>query len=150
MPFDDSVNENKVNSGLKLDNKKSMFSKNTQDKEFLENSFKQNVENHQNNDEKIKGRITELSTKFMEFVRDQTLSENKSPIQLDLERDISRQLTDLAMQLNNDETKPEGIGSAGMIMLLLRCTLTQRDIINKLAYKIHQLESEKLKNHKGL
>jgi len=64
------------------------------------------------------------------------------PIQKDLESDVARQIVDISLALNNDQTKPEGIGSAGCIMLLLRSVLIQRDIINELSYKVSVMEKQ--------
>ena len=125
------------NQGIKL-KQESKLAERRENKE----AFEKKATEHFENDQDLKNKIFNLSNQFVTFVKDKTLSENKSPIQLDLEKDISRQIVDIGLQLNNDESKPEGIGSAGCIMLLLRCTLAQRDIINELGYKINNLEKK--------
>jgi hypothetical protein len=125
------------NQGIKL-KQESKLAERRENKENFEKKATESFENDQN----LKNKIFNLSNQFFTFVKDRTLSENKSPIQLDLEKDISRQIVDIGLQLNNDELMPEGIGSAGCIMLLLRCTLAQRDIINDLGYKIINLEKK--------
>jgi hypothetical protein len=132
--------EGKYNAGLRtsdrLKNSKYTSSKESKD------AFKKKAAQKFENDQDLKQEAFTLSSQFVSFIKDKTLPENKSPIQLDLEADISRQLVDIVLKLNADETKPEGIGSAGGIMLLLRTVLIQRDEINKQGYKINQLEKE--------
>jgi hypothetical protein len=125
------------NQGIKLKQESKLIER-KQNKE----AFEKKAADHFENDQDLKNKIFNLSNQFTTFVKDKTLSQNKSPIQLDIEKDVSRQIVDIGLQLNNDESKPEGIGSAGCIMLLLRCTLAQRDIINELGYKINFLEKK--------
>jgi hypothetical protein len=125
------------NKGIKL-KQESKLAERMENKE----NFEKKAAEHFENDQDLKNKIFNLSNQFISFVRDKTLQENKSPIQLDLEKDVARQIVDIGLQLNNDETKPEGIGSAGCIMLLLRCVLAQRDIINDFGYKINNLEKK--------
>ena len=132
----DKVEDDDYNSGIKISGKKSKFASKKQDKE----EFEKQAEEAYKNDEAIKNNAFKLSSQFVTMLRDKTLEENKTPIQKNIEGDISRQIVEIAMALNNDETKAEGIGSAGGIMLLLRSILIQRDVINNLSYKISKLE----------
>lgn len=102
--------------------------------------FEESVEDYNERLEEIKKKAFELSTQFMSFVKDKTLPENRGPIQISLETDTTRELVDVASILNSDGNLPEGIGSSGCILLLLRVALAQRDIINELRYKVSQLE----------
>ena len=126
------------NSGVKISGKKSKFSSKKVDKEEFERRAAVTYEN----DQEVKNKAFKLSSQFMTMLKDKTLGENKSPIQKDLEGDISRQIVEIAMALNNDESKPEGIGSAGSCMLLFRCVLVQRDVINELSWKVKGLENK--------
>ena len=127
----------KINSGIKLDNKRSRFANKVGGEEFEKKATE-----HFENDEEIKKKAFQLSSQFVSFIKDKTLPENKGPIQKDLESDVARQIVDISLALNNDQTKPEGIGSAGCIMLLLRSVLIQRDIINELSYKVSIMEKQ--------
>ncbi len=84
----------------------------------------------------------ELSRTYMGFIKNKIVKENKSPIEEDLEKETVQKLIQISMQLNNDDTQPEGIGSLGLINLLFRSVLAQRDIINNLEYKYVQLERQ--------
>lgn len=143
LPFEDNTDvEQKLNSNIKLDNSKSRFAKKPEEQRHSKDDFQNKINEHQNKEIEIKEKIASLSTQFVSFIKDQTLAENKSPIKLDLEKDISRQLVNLCLELNNDDTQPEGIGSAGMIMLLLRTTLIQRDIINNISHELDQIKQK--------
>lgn len=131
--------EKKYNSGLKSENfGKSKYSSQKDSKEAFQKAAELKFEDEQ----ELKSHIFKLSNQFMSFIKDKTLLENKSPIQTDLEADIPRQIVELGLKLDNDETKAEGIGSAGSIMLILRCLLTQRNNINELGFKVENLEKE--------
>ncbi len=128
--------ENKI----KLDNNKSRFAKKSEEKKQNETNFEGEVSNYQAQQSIIIKKVADLTSTFMGMIKDSTLKENKGPIQLDLEQQICKDLTELSLELNQDETQPEGIGSAGMTLLLLKIVMVQRDKINELGYKISKLE----------
>lgn len=128
--------ENKV----KLDNSNSRFAKKAEEKKQIEVNFEGQVEDYQIQQQKLVKQAMDLTNKFNEFIKDSTLKENKGPIQLDLEKQICKDIVDLSLVLNADETQAEGIGSAGVNLLLLKIVMYQRDKINELGYKISKLE----------
>lgn len=148
LPFEEEVEENSK-SGVKLDNSKSRFAK-KDGSVHSEKEFNEAIGQHNDRLSKTREKIATLSTSFMNFVKDTTLPENKSPIQVDLEKSTARELIDLAMQLNSDEQQPEGIGSCGMLMLLMRVVLTQRDTINKLSYELKEFKNQHKEQHKKI
>lgn len=130
------MSENKV----KLDNSKSRFAKKAEEKKQINANFEGQVEEYQIQQAAIVKKAADLTSTFMGLIKDSTLKENKGPIQLDLEQQICKDLTELSLELNQDQTQPEGIGSAGMTLLLLKIVMYQRDKINELGYKISKLE----------
>lgn len=103
--------------------------------------FDHDVAEHQRKDIDIRNKAAELSTKYRSLLKDKTLEQNKGPNKRDLENQVIAQLCDIGIRLNNDQVKPEGVGSIGLINLLLRAVLIQRDTINDLGYKVFKLQS---------
>src|SRR5258706_9823228 len=93
--------------------------------------------------EEFKQRTWDLGLKFKSFLLDTMLVENKTEISKSLENEIINKLISLSLEINEDDTRPQGEGSSSICMLLMKCMLHQRDIINGLAYKIDKLEKEK-------
>jgi hypothetical protein len=98
--------------------------------------------------EDYKQRTWELSTRFKSMIEDKTLSENRTIISKDLEKEVLDKLVALSSEMNSDDNQPEGIGSIALSMLILKMLLLQRDTINSLAYKVDRLEknNSKLEN----
>lgn len=134
-----------TDSKLKLDNSKSRFGKKNDDAKINKSKFESEVSEHQTFQNEIVKKITALTGQFVGFIKDKTLNENKGPIQLDLEKTIPKELSEISLQIDNDETTDQiCLGSNGLILLLLRISLIQRDIINELAYKVSNLETRNL------
>src|SRR6266705_5360640 len=125
---------------VKLDSSKSRFVKKAEEQKQIEANFNEQVSDYQTQQAALVKKSGELTGKFMNFIKDSTLKENKGPIQLEMEQQICRDLTDLSLELNQDEHQPEGIGSAGMTLLLLKIVMFQRDKINEMSYKLSKLE----------
>lgn len=89
-----------------------------------------------------KTRTWELSGQFKQLVQDRTLQENKSPISKDIETELLNKLVVLALEIDADESQPEGFGSTALCMLLMKMLLLQRDMLNTLAYAIDKLEKQ--------
>lgn len=145
LPFesDEEVNEAEApNLKTKLDPKKSRFHrKNIEEKEAVER-LEEKVKEHQKEEQELIQEIHTHSSNFMKFIKDKTIKENKSPIEASVEAETVQGLVKLALKLNNDQTQPEGIGSVGVITLLLKAVLAQRDIISSLEFKVSQLEKQ--------
>ena len=82
-------------------------------------------------------------------MEDKVLPDNKTSINLDIEREIIDSLASLYTEINQDDSQPEGIGSLAMATLGIKTLLSQRDKINKLSYEINVLKSnlESLKSN---
>jgi len=131
-----------MNEKVKLDNTKSRFAKKAEEQKKQEAQFDQSVDDYQKNQAALVKKASELSSQFMSYIKDQRLNlpENKGPVLIEMEKQICKELTDLSLELNQDQSQPEGIGSAGMILLLLKTVLVQRDFINELRYDISKLK----------
>jgi hypothetical protein len=92
------------------------------------------------NMEAYKVRTFELSTQLKHILQDRTLTDNKSPISKDIETETLNKLVVLALEIDADESQPEGFGSTALGMLSMKMLLLQRDTINSMAYAIEQLE----------
>jgi hypothetical protein len=140
--FHDDQNEantNDTETGLKnnLVNK-SRFSKKQNKPTYSD--FEKNINDIQKNDIQIKNEASKLSSEFNSLLTSTTLEENISPLKKDSELQVIQGLCKTAMSLNADTSKPEGIGSVGIINLILRALLKQRNIINSLNYENNQIK----------
>jgi hypothetical protein len=84
-------------------------------------------------------RAATLAMSFKKALDDKTLPMNKSIIAKDAERSIINNFVDLGTDMNNDTREKEGMGAMGIIALLLRASLLQRDRINELEYAGEQM-----------
>lgn len=130
------MTENKV----KLDNTRSRFAKKAEAEKQAEAVFNEKIEDHQARAKFYFEKISELTTQINSFVKDTTLKSNKGPIQIEMEQQIIKDMVSLSQQINQDQTQEEGLGSAGVNLLLLKIVLFQRDKINELDYKISKLD----------
>lgn len=137
--FDDDFDQNdqpKPKVGLKIKQNSQ------QNKTSQKYNFDDLAEKVHSKDELYKKNFFEYSTQFKSLVKDSILEENKTELSKNLEKDIVNKLIKLASEMNADENQPEGIGSIAIITLLLKISLLQRDVINDLKYKIHNLETK--------
>jgi len=142
MPFDSNPEEEarvaKKQVGVKLQNKPSTQPNPANSrKEFekqADEKFSQ-IEDH-------KQQIWDLSLKYKSFIESKTLLANKGPLVLDLEKETLDKLVQLSIDMNEDEAYQQGMGSSALCMLLMKCMLIQRDIINELAYKLEQMQKQ--------
>lgn len=126
-----------ANKTVKLDNNKSKFSKQAEQKQ----NFEKRAEEVHN---KIVGRqdeIYSLGSKFLEIVSDKTLLVNKGPLQRSLEKETLNKLINFAINLNNDDDEPMAcMGSISLLTLMFRISLLTRDKYNAAEDKIEKLE----------
>lgn len=88
-----------------------------------------------------KDRFADLTIKFADLIKDKTLKQNKNVFAKTIENDILKDMLVLAREVNTNPNEPEGEGSLGLITLLFRACLGQRDKINQLEFSI--LENNK-------
>lgn len=101
--------------------------------------FDKEVSQHQKSEMEIRNQAAEMAMKFKSLLKDRTVLENKSPLKKDFEEQVIRQLCDVGLKLNNDPNQPEGIGSIGILNLMMHAILIQRDTINNLSHKVSKM-----------
>jgi hypothetical protein len=132
-----------IDSKLKLDNSKSRFGKKNEENKANKEQFEADVSEHQQAQTAIMKKVADLAKQYVGFVKDTTLVENKGPILLQLEGSVPKELSEISLLIDNDETTEQiSLGSNSLILLLLKTTLIQRDIINQLSYKVSKLEKQ--------
>lgn len=144
MSFDDEKKGgkiiNKKNVGVKLSNENSMLNSMPQKpskEEFVKKASEVNETLNA-----YTARAGELASKFKKVLEDKNLAHNKSIFAIDSERELLANLIQLAIDMNTDEHEQEGMGAVGLITLLLRSVLIQRDRINLLEYQLSHLEKK--------
>ena len=125
--------------GLKVDNTASMINKPAPSHT---EEFEKNASAAFSKDQEYKNRFWELSVKIKAMIEDTVLSDNKSSISKDLEKETATKLVMLASEMDDDVDQPNCEGTRGMTMLLMKCLLIQRDTINSLSYKLSKLEKQ--------
>lgn len=134
----EEISQNDVDNLTKLDNRKSRFaSKSLQKKNFMEQ-----VRDHAEDNLDKNQKMFQLGLRYLEIMKDQTLPENRGPIEKNIEQEVLGNLVNFAVQINNDDNEPEGNGSMAIINLLLKTALINRDNQNKALFKISLLEKE--------
>ena len=126
---------------IKLDNKKSRFK--PAEEVPPEYNFEERAEALQQKIEARNKKGIELASLFMTLMRSKILGENRSSVADQSEGDLRKELITWLVEINNDpDEELDGMGSAGIITLLLKTFFIQRDKINGLEYRLEQLEKE--------
>lgn len=149
MPFDDDDDDDDDNaptpallskSGLKLSNQKSMFAKKV--KKPSQQAFEAGLKQSLDRNKDYKERAAELAIAFRKMLDDKTVPQNKNIYSTEIERETLGKMAQLGIDMNLDDQEEEGMGSVGLITLLFRCLLIQRDKINGLDYAVNQMQSQ--------
>jgi hypothetical protein len=131
-----------TNAGLKLSNKKSVFS----EKREIRERFHEAVDAAQEKHHDGVHRALELGQKFNKIFNDKTLPDNKGPMVKSLEKEVLREWQNYIMEMNNppddDLTTPEGAGSLGGLLMAFSALLKLRDRANTAEYRVQELEKE--------
>lgn len=138
MPFEDDEADAGVlgrDSGIKLNNADSVI----KPKEDPKKKFEDRANTLHSKDEQFKKLAVEVGSLFIRVLEDRTLAENKGEIGKNIEKEALIKLIQLGIDMNIDESQDEGMGSMGVITLLIRGLLSQRDRINSLEYKVIKL-----------
>ncbi len=88
-----------------------------------------------------KNEMVKLATEFKRLINDTVLPDNKGPVALSVEKEVLDKLIKLSSSMNEDETQEECAGSNALCTIIMKCMFYQRDTINKLSYKVAQLEA---------
>ncbi len=147
MPFEDDYvsddeleQESSKKSGLKLNNKNSAVS--ALPKKPNPELFEKQAKEAFDRGEEYKQKAFDLAIKYKKSLESTVLVENKDPRSKQEEIEIINGLANLAMEMNNDDSQDEGVGSVGVITLILKLMLFQRDVLNKNSYDIDKLSKD--------
>lgn len=138
IPFQERDPEaaEKVNKGVKLKNKNTTHQN---PKIQQQENFEQQVQEYQKTQIDRNSQAKQLAQQFVNLLKEKKLTQNKTQINLDLEREVQTKLVNLLIEINNDPNEEnDGMGSAATIMLILKSLFIQRDKINELEYKLEQ------------
>lgn len=138
MTDNDGLPKSKRQIGLKQSNKESIVA--NEEKKQQREEFEKQADVAFAQIEDYKKRAWDLSVKYKSFIQDKTLPENRGPLGESLEKEVLENLIQLASEMNEDETQEQAVGSTALCMLLLKCLLLQRDIVNQLSFKVDKLE----------
>jgi hypothetical protein len=82
----------------------------------------------------------ELTVRFQKIMTDKTLPGNQNVLSSNIEMELLKDMMIFASEVNNDPNESdEGIGSLGLIAILLKTCITQRNRINELDYSLNSL-----------
>jgi len=147
MPFDEDEEEFKPSERSKKIGIKNVSSESSifdsMPKRKLDPNFKEKVENIQEKKYVYKDRGAFLTAKFQKIIHDKTLPQNKSIFQKDAEKELFKDMIQLAIDINNDDNESEGMGSLGWIALLMQTTLHLKDRANHLEYELAEIKKNK-------
>lgn len=139
LPFSKEYEEKQgPNKGLKLTNKRSSVAKQEAEKAEFEGLADEFMAQKQDRNK----RALELSRQFLTALKDKVLPDNKGPLAKSFEKDICDNLILLALEINEDESEREGMGSIAVINLMIKALFIQRDVINALDYKVAELQKD--------
>jgi hypothetical protein len=145
MPFDEEDNDQPSVQSQKLGLKKVSTQKSIFDsvpKKPTQGDLDVTVKKIQERASTYKAKAAELALQFNKAMADKTLSQNRNMFQQEIEKELLKQMVELAVDINNDPNEKEGMGSLSWITLLLRTAFSQRDKINGLEYRLSQLEKK--------
>lgn len=150
MPLDDDKpSEQSKKIGIrKVSSQKSIFD--DAPKKPSQEDLQKNAKKAEENFSENKTRAYQLANDFLRAMEDKTLPENKNVFQKDMEKELLRNMSNLAQEINSDPLELDGVGSLSWIVLLLKTCLTQRDKINTLEYNVRDKLSKIEKKLQGL
>jgi hypothetical protein len=144
MPFDEEPQKPSLQAqkiGLKkVSSQKSVFE--NMPKKPGPEDFERQVQEVQQRQSTYKTRAADLVVQFNKAMTDKTLRSNKNPFQQEVEKELLRNMVQLAQEVNSDPNEREGEGSLSWIIILLKTCFSQRDRINMLEFSVEQLQKK--------
>jgi hypothetical protein len=134
-------NEPKGPKGLKINNDKSTVAAPASSTAA---AFKAVAEEAAGRLTEYKKRSWDLGVKFKGIMESSILPENKNALIKDLESETLMQLSQLASDINADDSQPEGAGSIALAQLIMKMMILHKDIVNQQKFRIEQLEKKVL------
>jgi hypothetical protein len=140
MPFDDRDPPDPKTGLKKINGQKSMFD--GKPRPPSQQDLNKKVEEVQERKSGYNKRAADLFIQFHKTVTDKALARNKNMFNAETEKELLQNMVQLAIEINNDPLENESQGSLTCIICLFKTCLTQRDIINDLAYEVDVLKKK--------
>lgn len=137
--FRDDDEERPQANGLKVKNKRSFVS-NSEAAREADARFDKEMKEAAESSKILSSKIAKAADNYLSIISRKVITENKSQAQIEEEREVINNLVELVMQANMDPTQPIGTGSVGVISLMLKLLLLQRDKINDLSYNCFKMK----------
>lgn len=136
MPFEEKdPKEFGPKIGLKqVAGQKSMFE--GRPKRQTQQEFQKQVEIAQEKKTGYNKQAADLFVQFNKTVSDKTLPQNRNVFNMEAEKELLQNMVQLAIDINNDPSEQEGMGSLTWIICLFKTVLAQRDRINELEFSL--------------
>ena len=135
MPFGGTYEPKPVKKGVKLVNK-------MPPPQHSAATFEQRATEHMGDKQARNKAVLLAAQQFMGLLKDRTLPTNKTTMAKEIEQQVTVDLTNSALAINQDETEVEGMGSIALINLLFKVSLAQRDRLNEIEYELLQLKKK--------
>jgi hypothetical protein len=133
--------EREAKVGLKkVSSQKSMFE--AKPRPPTQQEFQHQVQQVEDRKSGYKQKAADLFVQFVKAISDKTLPQNRSAIGRDAETEMLQQMVQLAIDINNDPSEPEGMGSMTWITCLFKVCLAQRDRINELEFRVVEFQKK--------
>lgn len=141
MPFDDSPKDPSKRLGLKqVSGQKSMFDEKPRPQ--TQEQFQKKVQQEQDNTSEHKKKAADLYIQFMKSMSDKTLTQNKNIFNADTEREMLKNIIELAQDINADENEQDDMGTLTLITFLFKSCILQRDRNNDLEHSLVELNKK--------
>lgn len=140
MPFDDRAPPDPKTGLQKINGPKSMFD--GKPRPPSQQDLNKKVEEVQERQSGYKKRAADLFIQFNKTVSDKKLARNRNIFDVETEKEMLQNMVQLAIEINNDPSEKEGMGSLTWITCLFKTCLAQRDTINDLAYEVSELKKK--------
>ena len=126
------------NKGVRIGNKNNFYAKQVEQREKFEN----NADAFMARKKERNKQALDLANQFMDLVKDRTLPENRTIMSKDIEQEVISGFLQLGLDINDDETERNGMGSVMLCNLLFKIIFHQRDTINLLDYRLAKAEKQ--------
>lgn len=126
--------ERRIEKGVKLENKRQPVQKQV--------DFEEKADEYMAFIQQRNRQMLDLVKEVIKIHKDKTLTQNKTTMARDVENSTLLKIVNLAVEINQDEQEPEGMGSIALINLLFKIMLLQRERINDLDYELVQLKKK--------
>ena len=139
LPFGQEYEAKSVpDKSVRLNSKTNFYTKQAEQRE----KFEDNADAFMALKRERNKQALEFANQFMSLVKDRTLAENRTMMAQNIENEVSQNFLQLGLDINDDVSERNGVGSVMVCNLLFKIVLHQRDSINEMDYRIAKLEKQ--------